>query len=93
MDFLLSEGQITGADGATLLTDTPMLKLEVVRDLFDGKTISHTRGQTGTRLKTAEKGKLTLADPAEASSFSGQPFYIYDVAPGDTWRIADVWYL
>ena len=29
MDFLLSEGRITGVDGATLLTDTPMLKLEV----------------------------------------------------------------
>ena len=63
MDFLLSEGRITGVEGATLLTDTPMLKLEVVRDLFDGKTISRTRGQTGTRLRTAEKGKLALADP------------------------------
>ena len=93
MDFLLSEGSITGVDGATLLTDTPMLKLEVVRDLFDGKTISRTPGQTGTRLKAAEKGKLTLADPDHAEASSGKPFYIYDVAPGDTWRIADVWNL
>ncbi len=92
MDFLLSEGRIEAVEGATLLTDTPMLKLEVVRDLFDGKTISNTRGQTGPRLKTAEKGKLMLADTGEAAAFSGKPFYVYDVAPGDSWRIADVWH-
>ncbi len=92
MDFLLSEGRINSVEGASLLTETPMLKLEVVRDLFDGKTISHTRGQTGPRLKTAEKGKLILADTAEAAAFSGKPFYVYDVAPGDSWRIADVWH-
>ncbi len=93
MDFLLSEGRIGSVDGATLLTDTPMLKLEVVSDLFDGKTISRTRGQTGPRLKSGEKGRLTLADASDAAAFSGTPFYIYDVAPGDTWRIADVWNL
>lgn len=91
MDLLLSEGRTAKVDGAALITDTPMLKLEVVRDLFDGKTISHTRGQTGPRLKSAEKGRLTLADPGEAPAFTGQPFYIYDVAPGDTWRIPHVW--
>ena len=93
MDLLLSEGRIGKVEGATLLTDTPMLKLEVVRDLFDGKAISPTRGQTGPRLKTAEKGRLTLADASQAQAFSGKSFYIYDVAPGDTWRIPDVWNL
>ncbi len=93
MDLLLSEGRIARVEGATLITDTPMLKLEVVRDLFDGKTISHTRGQTGPRLKSAEKGRLTLADPGEAPAFAGQPFYIYDVAPGDSWRIPHVWHM
>ena len=92
MDFLLSEGRIEAVEGATLLTDTPMLKLEVVRDLFDGKTISNTRGQTGPRLKTAEKGRLVLADEDAAQAFDGKPFYVYDVAPGDSWRIADVWH-
>lgn len=93
MDLLLSEGRIGKVEGATLLTDTPMLKLEVVRDLYDGKAISHMRGQTGPRLKAAEKGRLTLADAGQAEAFSGKPFYIYDVAPGDTWRIPHVWHM
>ena len=92
MDFLLSEGRINSVEGASLLTETPMLKLEVVCDLFDGKTISHTRGKTGPRLRSAEKGKLVLADEGDAQAFDGQPFYVYDIGPGDTWRIPVVWH-
>jgi hypothetical protein len=88
MDFLLSEGQVKETDGATLLTDTPMLKLETVRDLFDGKVISSVEGETGTRLSSAEKGKLILTEEGDAGSFADRPFYIYDIGPGDNWRIS-----
>ena len=86
-DFLLSEGRVTGVEAGVLLTDTPMLKAEVVAGLFDGKVVSNVRGQAGPRLKTVEKGRLTLADPAEAKAFEEKAFYVYDVGVGDTWRV------
>lgn len=91
MDFLLSEGTAKEINDAALLTDTPMVKLGVA-NLFDGKVISHTRGETGSRLTTAEKGKLTLEDSGDAAAFKGKPFYVYDVGPGDKWRIPVCWY-
>jgi hypothetical protein len=89
VDLLLSEGRVAGVEAGegNLLTDTPMLKLEVVGNLFDGKVVSSERGRPGPRLRTAGKGKLTLADPARASGFEGKPFYVYDVGAGDSWRI------
>ena len=62
-------------------------EMKVVAGLFDGKVVSNVRGQTGPRLKTAEKGKLTLADPAQAQAFEGKAFYVYDVGEGDAWRV------
>jgi hypothetical protein len=93
--FLLSEGQVTGVDAGqgVLLTDTPMLKLEMASNLFDGKVVSHERGHPGPRLRTAEKGRLVLAGPAQAASFEGKRFYVYDVGVGDTWRIPVISYL
>ena len=91
-EFLLSEGQVREAEGGTLLTDTPMLKLEVVKNLFDGKMISSATSEAGVRLKTAEKGKLMLADATDASAFEGASFAVYDIGPGDTWRIPVCWY-
>ena len=89
MALLLSEGSVREVDDSTgvLHTDTPMLKLEVVANLFDGKVVSGREGETGPRLRTAEKGKLTLEVPGEAAGFEGGAFYIYDIGPGDTWRI------
>ncbi len=87
VDLLLSEGRVTGVEDGALLTDTPMLKAEVVANLFDGKVVSHERGQMGPRLRTAEKGRLTLEDPAEAAGFEGKGFYVYDVGVGDEWRM------
>jgi hypothetical protein len=87
VDFLLSEGRVTGVEAGALLTDTPMLKAEVVSSLFDGKVVSRERGQMGPRLRTAEKGRLTLADPAEAAGFEGKGFYVYDIGVGDEWRV------
>ena len=86
---MLSEGRVTGVEAGILLTDTPLLKAEVVAGLFDGKVVSSERGQAGPRLKTVEKGKLTLvpASAGEAKTFEGKAFYIYDAGVGDTWRV------
>jgi len=92
MDFLLSEGIVMEANGTRLLTDTPMLKLETVRDLFDGKVIASVRGEMGTRLDSAEKGKLLLKEGTDAGFSAGSPFYIYDLGPGDGWRVPAAWY-
>ena len=92
MDFLLSEGIIREANGTRLLTDTPMLKLETVRHLFDGKVIASERGEMGPRLDSAKKGKLLLKEGAGAGFSAGKPFYIYDIGPGDGWRVPVSWY-
>jgi hypothetical protein len=92
MGFLLSEGKVDEIDGAVLHTDTPMLKLEVVSDLFNGKVISSRRGEPGPRLIAAEKGKLTLVDEGDAEAFEDGSFYVYDIGAGDTWRVSGSWY-
>jgi hypothetical protein len=94
MALLLSEGRVKEANDRTgeIHTDTPMLKLEVVSNLFDGKVVSGTEGEIGPRLRTAGKGKLTLEAAGEAAGFDGGMFYIYDIGPGDTWRIGTTVY-
>jgi hypothetical protein len=89
LSFLLSEGQVKRVDveAGTLETDTPMLKLEVVQGLFDGKVVSSVEGEAGPRLRAAEKGRLVLAASDDTWAFDDKPFYVYDVGPDDRWWI------
>ena len=87
-NLVLSRGRVSGVQGSTVTTKTPLAKLENVPGLFDAKLVRDPDAGVAARLVTAVPGKLTFASEGVASAFRpGDRFEVLDVGPGDGWRI------
>lgn len=92
MSLLLGRGKVGAVDRDRnrFASATPLKKLRVTKDLFDGKWIRarDTNDAPAYRVRTATPDAFVFHSEDAARHFStGSNYFVYDVGRGDRWRI------